>query len=113
MKMLRTAVVVAALGAAAAAAPGSARATDPSPTCSDLEFLDIENHGEHIVGDYVTGSGHDDLEWPPRGGTVGEAVSALGGAFKPGASGIKQHAPAAPGASFCTDSNSPGAHFPG
>lgn len=29
------------------------------PTCSDI--LDIEVHGQHVVGDYVTGIGHDTL----------------------------------------------------
>lgn len=86
----------------------SAQSTNPTPTCSDA--LDIDVHGEHVVADYVTGLGHDGFEWSPRGGIVGEAVSANGGAEIPGGPGPGFHFERgiAPGASFCTDSNSPG-----
>lgn len=78
------------------------------PTC--VEFFDehfgseLANHGQHIVGDYVTGIGHDG-DWPPAG-QVGAAVRENGGALLPGQSGIMKHG-AAPGASFCNGSNSP------
>lgn len=78
------------------------------PMC--VEFFDenfnseLANHGQHIIGDYVTGTGHDG-DWPPSG-EVGQSVSENGGALLPGQSGILKHG-ASPGASFCNDSNSP------
>ena len=90
-------------------AASSAGAQQSGPTCTDI--LDIDTHGEHIVGDYVTGLTHDVLEWEPRGGVVGEAVSENRGAAFPGTPSPEGHAPFAPGASFCTDSQSPGAHL--
>lgn len=78
------------------------------PIC--VEFFDenfnsqLANHGQHIIGDYVTGTGHDG-DWPPAG-EVGRVVSENGGALLPGQSGILMHG-ASPGASFCNDSNSP------
>lgn len=100
----RMAVTAALLGATANA---GAQSTNPTPTCS--ETLDIDVHGEHIVGDYVTGIGHETLEWSPRGGIVGETVSDNGGVAIAGGAG-RGHIDAgiAPGASFCTDSQSPG-----
>lgn len=99
-------VVVATSGVAHAAPPASA-----SPTCST--DLGITVHGQHIVGDYVTGLGHGDLTWPPSGGIVGETVSANGDVTIAGGPGPGFHFPNrfAPGASFCTDSNSPGKHL--
>lgn len=76
------------------------------PTCATT--LGIEVHGQHVVGDYVTGE-HGD--WPPAG-TVGSAVGGSGAAV-PGGPGPGFHFPNgfAPGASFCLDqSHSPGAH---
>lgn len=87
----------------ALAAPVSAK----EPTCSGIVG---EVHGHHIVGDYVTGVGHDNLEWPPAG-----QVNASGGAVVPGGPGPGFHFPNgfAPGASFCnSQSQSPGFHFP-
>lgn len=86
--------------------PGIAAA---SPTCADT--LGISNHGQHIVGDYVTGVGHDVLGWPPTG-KVGATVAGNGGAAVPGGPGPGFHLPNgfAPGASFCTESSSPGLH---
>ena len=80
------------------------------PTCFDVfgsEDL-IANHGQHIIGDYVTGVEHKNQEWSPNG-TVGGG----GGAFLPGGPGAGGHLPnnVAPGASFCTGSNSPGIHL--
>jgi hypothetical protein len=87
---------------------GLASAHDES-TCS--EFIGYP-HGYHIVADYVTGLGSeflggDGIAWPPRD------VNAAGGAALPGGPGPAFHfvLGVAPGASFCTDSKSPGAHF--
>ena len=91
------------LGGVAAAAP-------QGPTCSDT--LGIAVHGQHIVGDYVTGLGHDGA-WPMSGGLIGKTVAANGGPAVPGGPGPGFHFPngVAPGASFCNDSQSPGAHL--
>jgi hypothetical protein len=76
----------------------------------------IEVHGQHVVGDYVMGGGHglgSDLQWPEDyRGMVGEMVRENGGAALPGGPGPGFHFPNgfAPGASFCTDSASPGTH---
>lgn len=105
MKVLRAAaaalLLVGAIGVAPVAAAGS-------PTCSDLAFLGIEVHGQHVVRDYVMGG--ELTEWPPKGGVVGAATA--GGAALPGGPGPAFHfvIGVAPGASFCTDSNSPGVH---
>lgn len=90
------------------AATSSAGANQADPTCSDV--LAIEVHGQHIIGDYVTGIGHGELDWPPSGSEIGEAVSANGGVAVRGGPGPGFHFPNgfAPGASFCTDSRSPG-----
>lgn len=104
--------VAAAIGMIAPANIAAARASDAGqPTCSDN--LDIDVHGQHVVGDYVTGIGHDELGWPARGREVGAATAANGGAAVPGGPGPGFHFDhdVAPGASFCTDSRSPGAHF--
>lgn len=99
-----TSSVVVGTGGMAAAAPRT-------PTCSTV--LGIAVHGQHIVGDYVTGLGHDDLDWSPSGGVVGKAVSDAGGPAVVGGPGPGFHFAhgVAPGASFCTDSASPGDHF--
>jgi hypothetical protein len=85
---------------------------DADPTCSDI--MGISVHGEHVIGDYVTGSGTgSDDGFPPDGSYIGDTVSANGGAAIPGGPGPGFHFPngVAPGASFCNDSRSPGAHF--
>lgn len=89
---------------------GLAAAAPSGPTCSDT--LGIKVHGQHIVGDYVTGLGMD-IGWPPSGGVVGRTVSANHGAAIPGGPGPGFHFPNgfAPGASFCNGSNSPGTHL--
>lgn len=106
----RTAALLAALGLtgalAAVAPPASA-----DPTCSGE--LGIATHGQHIVGDYVSGIGHGDLDWPPSGGVVGRAIAGEG-ATLPGGPGPGFHFPNgfAPGASFCNDqARSKGLHF--
>ena len=81
-----------------------------APTCAGT--LDIANHGQHVVGDYVTGIGHESLAWPPSGGVVGQETGGEGAAL-PGGPGPGFHFPneVAPGASFClSQSQSPGAH---
>ena len=109
-KVVRMAAV-AALGSVAFSTAGLALPPDnASPTCSDT--MGITNHGQHIVGDYVMGTGSGDLQFPPAG-DVGQVVSENGGAAVPGGPGPAFHFPngIAPGASFCNDSNSPGAHL--
>jgi hypothetical protein len=89
---------------------GQAEAAEP--TCSST--LGIANHGHHVVPDYVTGIGHENMDWPPSGGVVGDATSSNGGAAVPGGPGPGFHFPNgfSPGASFCLDqSNSPGVHL--
>lgn len=91
---------------------GTAGATGAAtPTCSVI--LGINVHGQHVVGDYVTGTGHADLGWPPSGAVVGQTVASNGGAAVPGGPEPGFHFPNgfAPGASFCTGSKSPGAHL--
>jgi len=91
---------------AIAAAPVGAQ-----PTCSGT--LGIAVHGQHIVGDYVSGVGAGTLGWPPSGGVVGGANAGRGAAI-PGGPGPGFHFPNgfAPGASFCLDqSRSPGTHL--
>lgn len=101
-------ILMAALGIAGLAGGASGQSSNATPTCSDV--LDIDVHGEHVVADYVMGVGHQDFDWSPSGGVVGERVSANGGAATPGGPGPGYHFEEgiAPGASFCTDSNSPG-----
>jgi hypothetical protein len=73
------------------------------PACS--EEVGIAVHGEHIVGDYVTGLGGigpGGIEWPPAG-QVGAAVQVNGGAAVPGGPG--------PGFHFTIDGLPPGASF--
>ena len=62
-----------------------------SPTCSDLEFLNAANHGEHVLS-YVNG---------PGGAAAGT----------PAHLDARPDGPAS-GASFCLDqAQSPGLHF--
>lgn len=93
------------------ASPAATRAYEAEPTCSN-SIPGLEVHGQHVVGDYVTGLGHD-MSWPPSGQQIGQAVSGNGGAAVPGGPGPGFHFEfnVAPGASFCTGSNSPGVHF--
>ena len=108
-RFLRTTAV--AVPVILATATGLAGAAPSGPTCSGT--LGIEVHGHHIVGDYVTGIGHMDLDWPPAGGVVGQAIRANGGVAVAGGPGPGFHFPNgfAPGASFCTGSRSPGIHL--
>ncbi len=100
--------IIGGLVAAALLVPSGAQAGEP--TCSGT--LGIAIHGQHVVGDYVSGIGHEALGWPPAGGTVGEAVAGSGAAI-PGGPGPGFHFPNgfSPGASFCLEqSQSPGSH---
>jgi len=99
---------LAALAVLSSAGSGGAQSTDATPTCSEL--LGIESHGQHVVGDYVTGIGHENLIWPPPGRQIGEAVTADENLPVKGGPGPGFHFEYgfAPGASFCTDSQSPG-----
>lgn len=97
---------VLALTAALISFPVQAHAE--GPTCSTE--LGIEAHGQHIVGDYVMGTGHAG-PWPPR--EVGQSIGGSGVAV-PGGPGPGFHFANgfAPGASFCNDqAKSPGMHF--
>jgi hypothetical protein len=99
----------AALGTALSAVPASAHG---DATCADALGSGIVVHGQHIVGDYVTGLGGifgDGLQWPPAG-QVGDAVSANGGAAMPGGPGPGFHfgiPGLPPGASFCNEQAHP------
>lgn len=101
--------VVAATGGAVAMVVMSATTSAAAPTCSDSTIIDVAVHGEHVVGDYVTGVGHDVLTWPPRG-QVGTAVGSDGPAVTGGPGpGFHFVNGIAPGASFClSQSRSPG-----
>ena len=97
---------------AATAIPATGALAHESATCHDAFGSGIEVHGQHIVGDYVTGLGGifgDGLTWPPRG-QVGEAVQASGGAVMPGGPGPGFHFTRdglPPGASFCPEKAHP------
>ena len=110
-KIVRTAAV--ALAMLTVSTAGNAMAAgEGDPTCSDTLGLDV--HGQHVVGDYVTGSGTgSDDGFPPDGSYIGEILSENGGAAIPGGPGPGFHFPngIAPGASFCNDSQSPGLHL--
>jgi hypothetical protein len=85
-------------------------------TCAGVFGSELEVHGQHIVGDYVTGIGgiSGELEWPPKGGVVGAAVRENGGAAMPGGPGPVFHFPndLAPGASFCHEGHEEPPHSP-
>jgi len=104
---MRKIIAAGAIVAASLTLAGVPGAGAGEPNC--VEFFELNfgahlaNHGQHIVGDYVTGIGHDG-DWPPAG-QVGEAIGGSG-ALLPGQSGIQKHG-VSPGASFCNGSNSP------
>jgi hypothetical protein len=98
----------AAVAAAAALAPAASLAHG-EPTCAGVGG--IENHAQHILGDYITGLGGlgGGIGWPPAG-EVGEAVKANGGALVPGGPGPGFHFTIPglpPGASFCLEQAHP------
>lgn len=95
-RRLITVLAVAAMMLGAMVVPAMA-----GPTCSDV--LPIENHGQHIIGDYVLGVGHDSLDWPPAGQVGDTGVNngvAVSGGPGPGHFTVDG---LAPGASFCTN----------
>ena len=103
--------LVVALAVLAVLALSGGQAEAAEPPCAST--LDSANHGQHVVGDYVTGIGHESMDWPPSSEDVGGTTSSNGGAALPGGPGPGFHFPNgfSPGASFCLDqSNSPGAH---
>jgi hypothetical protein len=104
MRRLILAATAAAVLMASAAAPVAAA----GPTCADE--LGIANHGQHVLGLYVVGGSLALGFWPPSGGVgqfiAGEGVDIRGGPG-PGFHFLNEFAP---GASFCTDSQSPGSH---
>ncbi|MGH2610109.1 MAG: hypothetical protein ACRDHF_13600 [Tepidiformaceae bacterium] len=105
------AAAVALLGASAIGPAGtSVRAHG---TCEGALGSGIVVHGQHIIGDYVTGLGGifppNDLTWPPAG-QVGATVGGNGGAVTPGGPGPGFHFTVEglpPGASFCNEQAHP------
>jgi hypothetical protein len=107
MRKIGTSLIGSGIAGLATLALTAAPAAAETPTCSST--LGIAVHGQHVVGDYVTGIGHDALGWPPEGGEVGSAVAGSGattaGGPGPGFYFLNE---VPPGASFCVDSQSPG-----
>ena len=105
MRRLILTAAAAAMLAAVAAAPVAAHES----TCTSS--IGTEVHGQHVLGLYVVGGQLALDSWPPTGG-VGQFIAGAGAAL-PGGPGPGFHFPNgfAPGASFCTASNSPGLHF--
>lgn len=102
MKTARLVALATLAVLALAAGPASAHG---DATCSGVFGTELVVHGQHVVGDYVTGAGglSGGLEWPPAG-QVGAAVKENGGAAMPGGPGPGFHfgiPGLAPGASFC------------
>jgi hypothetical protein len=102
-------ILAAALASTLAIPLAGVTAAAGEPTCSDLFGYP---HGYHIMADYVSGIGSEFLggpgiDWPPTD------VNGAGGAALAGGPGPAFHFEngVAPGASFCNDSNSPGAHL--
>jgi hypothetical protein len=119
MKVIAMAISAAlvALTLALGVALTSGTGASAEPTCAGVFGSDLQVHGQHIVGDYVTGVGglSGELSWPPAG-EVGTAVHANGGAVLPGGPGPAFHFPngAPPGASFCLEQAHPnGFEIPG
>lgn len=110
---MRRPLLSAVLAAACSLGVAGVAAADDGSTCSNLLGYP---HGYHILADYVTGLGSEFLggpgiEWPISGG-AGQYIAG-DGAYLPGGPGPGFHfvIGAAPGASFCTDSQSPGFHL--
>ena len=108
--MKRLTLLLGAIALASAMALGATTgAANADPTCGGLGGIEV--HGQHIIGDYVTGDGGigGGISWPPAG-EVGEAVQENGGALVPGGPGPAFHFPNgfAPGASFCNEQAHPG-----
>jgi len=112
MRHSRRATIALTAGALALVLGGGTASADDEATCAGALGSDIVVHGQHIVGDYVTGLGGifaDGLQWPPAG-QVGEAVQENGGGLIPGGPGPAFHFTIdglAPGASFCNEQAHP------
>lgn len=83
--------------------PASPAKAHGEATCAGVGGIQV--HGQHIIGDYVTGLGGigGGLDWPPKG-QVGAAIQENGGGVVVrGGPGPGFHFPNgfAPGASFC------------
>jgi len=110
MKRSRQIVGAIAAGALLAAYTGATASAHEGATCSGLGGIEV--HGQHVIGDYVTGLGGigGGLDWPPAG-EVGAAIQANGGgAAVPGGPGPGFHFTIpglAPGASFCNEQAHP------
>jgi hypothetical protein len=109
-------VIVTAVVLGAFAFAGGGGIASAHGTCEGVFGSDLQVHGQHVVGDYVTGLGgiSGAMDWPPSGGIVGEAVQANGGAALPGGPGPNFHFPNdfAPGASFCLEGHEEPPHSP-
>lgn len=105
MRRMLISAATAAVLALAMAIPAAAH----EATCYDEIGSNV--HGQHVLGLYVVGDALNYATWPPKGG-VGTYIAGEGAAM-PGGPGPTFHMAngIAPGASFCTDSNSPGVHF--
>jgi hypothetical protein len=119
VRTIGTAAVIAlvVLAGIALSGPGTVMQAQGNPTCANVFGSGILVHGQHIVGDYVTGVGAvldpdadptTRLEWPPAG-QVGQVVGANGGAVTPGGPGPAFHYMEGlpPGASFCLEQAHP------
>jgi hypothetical protein len=106
---MRRALISAAAATALALAFAAGPVLAHESTCTSS--IGSEVHGQHVLGLYVVGGSLNYGTWPPTGG-VGQYIAGEGAAL-PGGPGPGFHFPNgfAPGASFCTDSNSPGDHF--
>jgi hypothetical protein len=109
-KKFRVVLAIAVLMTALSASAASVQAHG-DPTCQGVFGSELEVHGQHVIGDYVTGVGGIDgtLPWPPSHGVVGAVVQANGGVALAGGPGPGFHFVAgfAPGASFCNENAHP------
>src|SRR6266540_922471 len=78
MRKIGTWLIGSSIAGLATLALTAAPASAETPTCSST--LGIAVHGQHIVGDYVTGLGHENISWPPSG-EVGQVVAGEGPAI--------------------------------
>jgi hypothetical protein len=115
MKISKLGAIPAGLILAVSNVPASGAMAEGSPTCQGVGGIEV--HGQHIVGDYVTGLGAvfppQELEWPPNG-QVGPAMQENHGAVMPGGPGPAFHfiENLAPGASFCHEGHTEPPHSP-
>lgn len=108
--MKRIIIAIAAAALLAGFAGSGAAVAHESPNCEGALGSAIANHGQHVVGDYVTGLGAilgTGQEWPPTG--IGQVVKANGGPAIEGGAGPGLHFLIGfePGASFCTQNAHP------